>query len=274
MNISYFKAKSGAQVSGIGLETFRDILKELQETYLLSPLQISEAAGFSMAMVVRYALGLEAAGGQILVLARDCLSGAIATATLRHLINAGATGMIGIESEPPEVTEETPAITKAFIAQLEALNAIEVPIFLYSQVSKEDLEAGINGSHNVIVGLFDERTDNNAKDLWPIIDSLNEAATPIHTIGAPLELDVDTGKSLKNPLYASSTMSLGLPFNGFAQGQGKDLTGRQYICDISIPLAIRNKLETGGSDLFSEQPVVSVEVVAAPVQESDKTKTE
>lgn len=259
MTITSFKAKSGARIAGISLAAFREILKDLQETYLLSPLQISEAAGFSMAMVVRYALGLEAAGGQVVGLARDCISGAVTAATLRHLANSGANVMIGIESEPGEITPDTSAISKAYISQLEALNAIEVPIFLFHQVPKEDLETCVNNSHNIIMGLYDEREDNNAKELWPVIDILNESATPIHCIGSPLELDSDSGKSLKNPLYASSTLSLGVPFKGFESA--KDLIGRHYVCDISIPVALREKHKIGGDGLFSEQPVVSVETV-------------
>lgn len=259
MNISSFKAKSGAQISGLDLEIYRNIIQDLQETYLLSPLQLSEAAGYSMAMVVRYALGLEASGGQVMALTRDCLCGAIAATTLRHLINAGAKGMIGIEAEPAAITADSSATTKAYMTELEALNAIEVPIFLFSQVSKEELEAGINGSHNVILGLFNEQTDNSSEDLWPIIESLNESATPIHAIGAPLEINVDSGKGLKNPLYASSTLSLGAPFNGFSSA--KDFIGRHYVCDISIPSTLREKYNLGGEGLFSEQPVVSVESI-------------
>ena len=259
MNISSFKAKNGATVNGIALATFRDILKELQESFFLSPLQISEAAGYSMAMVVRYALGLDASGGQVMAMTRDCLSGAIAAACLRQLVNGGASGMIGIEAEPDSATTEGNPLSMAYLKQLEALNALEVPIFMYSQVSKEELEAGINNSHNVILGLYDERGDNNVKDLWPLIDSLNESATPIHSIGAPLEVDVTTGKGLKNPLYASSTLSLGAPYTGFAAAT--DFIGRHYVCDISIPKTLRDKYEIGADNLFSEQPVVSVETI-------------
>lgn len=259
MNTSSFKAKSGAIVNGLGLETFREILSELQDTYCLSPLQISEAAGFSMAMVVRYALGLEATGGQIMALTKDCLCGAVAAATVRHLVNAGASAMIGIEVEPADIGPDTNPISLAYMKQLEALNALEVPIFLFSQVAKEELESGIRNSHNVIIGLYDEQTDNSCKDLNTVIDSLNEAATPIHAVGAPLEVDVDSGKGLSNPLYASSTISLGAPFAGFIAA--KDFIGRHYVCDISIPLLLREKHQLAAQDLFSEQPVVSVEPV-------------
>lgn len=251
MNPSLFQAKSGASVGGVSLEQYRAILEELQSTYLLSPLQISEAAGFSMAMVVRYALGLDAAGGQVMVLVRDCLSGTVAAAALRHLVNSGASGMIGLEMEPPETA------SPAYVAQLEALNALGVPIFLFPQVQRPELEGGIADSHNVIVGLYDERDNNSVEALWPVLDVLNESATPIHSIGSPLDLDVDSGKPFKNPLYASSTLSLGLPFTGHAIA--KDLVGRHYVCDISIPRALREKHEIYSDYMFSEQPVLQIE---------------
>jgi NAD(P)H-hydrate repair Nnr-like enzyme with NAD(P)H-hydrate epimerase domain len=254
-----FKASNGSCINSVSSSDFKQILLELKKDYFISETKTAEAAAFSMAMVVRYALGLDAKGGEVLGITRKSLSGVIAAATLRHLANGGAKVMIGIECEPDPEEAKNDALTAAYLTELEALNALEVPIFLYSQVSKEELEAGINSSHNVILGLFDQNSDNSCDELSSIIDILNESATPIHCVGAPLGCDLDTGKYFKNPLYASSTLSLGCPFNGYAKAH--EIFGRHYICDISLPKQIREKYELDGEGLFSEQPVVPVQLI-------------
>ncbi len=254
-----FKTSHGSSINSVSSAQFMQILDSLKNRFFISETKTAEAAAFSMAMVVRYALGLDAKGGEVLGLTRCCLSGVIAAATLRHLANGGASVMIGIEKEPdPEEAKSDPLLA-AYLTELEALNALEVPIFLHTQVSQEELQAGISNSHNVIVGLFDHKSDNAPKELDTVIDTLNESATPIHSIGAPLGFNLDSGKYLANPLYASSTLSLGVPFNGYAKA--KDLYGRHYVCDISLPKQITEEFEIGADGLFSEQPVVKVELV-------------
>lgn len=256
-----FKAGNGSVINSVNSNQFTTIIQSLKDRFFISESKTAEAAAFSMAMVVRYALGLDAKGGEVLGLTRCCLSGVVAAASLRHLANGGASVMIGIDKEPdPEQAKKDPLIA-AYLTELEALNALEVPIFVYSQVSNEELQNGINNSHNVIVGLFDHTQSNDPEELSHIVDSLNESATPIHCIGAPLGFDTNSGAYLKNPLYASSTLSLGVPFAGFEKA--KDLYGRHYVCDISLPKQIREEFKIDAEGLFSEQPVVKIEPVAS-----------
>ena len=95
---------------------------------------------------------------------------------------------------------------------------------------------------------------------------LNECQTPVHSVDAPLGINVDSGAPGADPLYSSSTLSLGVPFVGLADGN--EYVGRHYVCDISATRALYT--QDSGDDLgwlFAEQPVTQIVAV-----EPSKTK--
>lgn len=229
--------------------TLMGLRRAVVDTFGVSPTQIAEAAGYSMAMVVRYALGLSAREGRVCVIARDGLQGLVALATLRHLVNGGAAGaaLISASGQPRSAELE---------AQLRPLRAMGVPI--------EDLEPLYEGGfldkiladcHNVLWGASDPAA-NALPNFAGIIGVLNEGRTPVHAVELPAGIDPDTGASLGTALFASSTLSLGAPLLGL--DAGRDRVGRHYVCDSSISKELFDGAGVPWAPIFAEQPVVQI----------------
>jgi NAD(P)H-hydrate repair Nnr-like enzyme with NAD(P)H-hydrate epimerase domain len=227
------------------------ILKEIQERLGISQAQITEAASYSMAMVVRFALGLSAQDGQVCVLAADSIAGCIGLATLRHLVNAGSRGHVIVvgKSTGQDLNRE-----------LKTLKEIGVPVSSWTSSDQSaDMAMLFASCHNVIYGLYcDPGSTNISSELVATINELvNEMSTPIHCIELPLGLHPDTGVSNSSALFASSTLSLGVPLAGLHAGN--ELAGRHYVCDISMTQEMYKKLgQPEGPAIFSEQPVLQI----------------
>jgi hypothetical protein len=83
---------------------------------------------------------------------------------------------------------------------------------------------------------------------------MNESAVPAHAIGTPVGISPDKRFIENEALYASSTLSLGLPLE--ALNHNTDLIGRHYLCDMSWGLQQYRQVGFDGTPLFAEQPVV------------------
>jgi NAD(P)H-hydrate repair Nnr-like enzyme with NAD(P)H-hydrate epimerase domain len=241
-----FLSKSNFLFSPTSHEATHRIRAALINKYYLNNLQIAEAASYSMAMVVRYALGLTAQDGQVLVFVNDSLPGLISLATARHLSVAGSSCTVITYNNRDNKSAE-------FSSLVNITKALQIPI--HDSVNVDSIEVMLNNSHNVILGLFDiERPVNSDYD--KLIEILNEARTPIHCIDMPLGVDVETGQGLSNPLFASSTLSLGTVYSGLFNGA--TYAGRHYICDISICKELYLSEGLDLCPLFYEQPVTQI----------------
>jgi hypothetical protein len=130
----------------------------------------------------------------------------------------------------------------------------------------KDIENGdffeklVGSCHNILYGAFDLERDGGGTIHGPrltrIVNTLNEASTPVHAIEAPPGLNVDTGVPSSVQLFASSTLSLGIPLTGLHAGS--ELVGRHYVCDISLPLSMWRSFGVELAPLFAEQPVVQL----------------
>ena len=241
-----FLTKAGLKFPGFKEATITEMKAALREELFISEIQTCEAASYSLAMVVRFALGLSAEGGAVVAVVDDCLAGHVVLGTVRHLRNAGAVCDIICLNDPKQSS-------KTFSQLLKPLEVMKVEIKqLGSGYSIQDMSARASDSHNVLYGLY----GSSNPEVGNIADALNELSTPIHAIGCPTGINPDTGETIKSPLFASSTLSLGAPLQGL--NKGRDYAGRHYLCDISIP---REVYLRGGFDLaplFAEQPVFQI----------------
>lgn len=244
-----YVSKSGVPVSGISQATFERLVGSLTREYGLTTTQIVESASYSMAMVVRAALGLSAAGGRICALATDSLSGWISIATMRHLANGGADPLIVLVAPQQQSSPELEQ-------QLKPLGKMGVPIFDWAPSGNEkDFAALIESCHNIILGVTAIGTSTPAFQ-EPLVEILSELPTPLHCIQSPLGVNPDTGAVHKASIFASSTMSLGIPLAGLHPA--REYVGRHYVCDISFA---RQQYIEEGQDLtllFADQPVVQL----------------
>lgn len=222
------------------------------ESLLLAESRRVEGASFSFAMVVRYALGLTAEGGTIGALVRDCRAGHIVIATMRHLLNAGAAGaQIVVISEPGiEQSDE-------MAEQLMVVGKLGANIFDYEPSgTNEDFESLLKGCHNLLVGTYCAEKRSSDAAILPLIEILNEFPTPGHCVEMPFGVDPDTGIAGPGAMYASSTLSLGLPLAGCEAGH--DHLGRHYVADFGLTLEQYREVGYEGSALFADQPVVQL----------------
>lgn len=245
----HYLSKAGVPVSGIHPLAFEKLLGELQREYGVSLTQIVESASFSMAMVVRAALGLSAAGGRMCALATDSLSGWIALATLRHLANGGADPLVVLVTPPAEVSSELDR-------QLKPLGKMGVPIFDWAPSGDEkELARLLESCHNCILGVG-TAVSGELTFQKTLVDLLADLPTPVHCIQTPLGIDPTSGAARGTALFASSTLSLGIPLQGLYAA--REHVGRHYVCDISFA---RQQCIAEGQDLtllFADQPVVQL----------------
>lgn len=240
------------------VQQYRDLQSWQRDQLALSESRISEAASFSFAMVVRYALGLTAAGGTIGALVRDSRAGHVVVATIRHLLNAGAAGaQIVVINEPPGAKGESRAQSPEMAEQLLMAGKLGANVFDYEPSgSNEDFEQLLKGCHNLLVGTFSAETLASDATILPLIEILNEFPTPGHCVEMPFGVNPDTGIAGPGAMFASSTLSLGIPFSGCLVGS--DHLGRHYVADCGFALEQYRELGYTGPSLFADQPVVQL----------------
>jgi NAD(P)H-hydrate repair Nnr-like enzyme with NAD(P)H-hydrate epimerase domain len=243
----HFKTKQGLQITGLSAPQYAEMWQSLLDHYGLHPTQLVEASSYSMAMVVRYALGLTADEGKVITLAANRPAGWVALATMRHLVTAGADGIVVLDTSDPSEGE--------LARQLFTLERLGIPVVALDDLLADDPNRFFESCHNVICGWYNRESQPTAS-VSRLVDMLNEASTPVHTIEAPLGMDPTTGAMGSVPLYASSTLSLGAPFSGLHAAN--DLVGRHYLCDISCPRELYEKYGLDITKAFAEQPVVQI----------------
>jgi NAD(P)H-hydrate repair Nnr-like enzyme with NAD(P)H-hydrate epimerase domain len=246
-----FQTKQGVQFNGASSAQVNALISDLNASFGISPAQTIEAASYSMAMVVRFALGLSAAGGQVCAVARDSMAGCVALATVRHLVNAGAKAQALVLLDDPN------SASLEIQRQVTTLRHLGVQIPNLDSANEIDAFTQFLGeAHNVLFGTFGG-TQSGDEFVQGLTELLNEERTPVHCIEAPAGIDPDTGKAGPVPLYASSTLSLGIPYSGLYEG--RDFVGRHYLCDISASAGLYEKHAcTPLNGLFSDQPVIQI----------------
>jgi hypothetical protein len=214
----------------------------------LSALQIIEGCGYSCAMVVRFALGHTADKGSITVFASDSFYGCIALAAARHLLNSGALVKVVIPHPSSEFSNDFTKLLIPFDIRGGAL-------FGWSNPAWGELSELVDNSHNVLCGFAD------AGKIDPLYHTnfalnMNESRVPVHCIGAPIGASNQLAPNVQEQLFASSTLSLGLPLTVLEKNH--DLVGRHYLCDIGWALSDYHQREVQGPSLFAEQPVIQL----------------
>jgi hypothetical protein len=208
-----------------------------------------EACGFSSAMVVRFALGLSSVGGAVTVFASDSFFGWVTLACARHLLNGGAS--VHIIIIPNQAAASVPL--QCLLPAAERLGGC---VHEWSEPHNYlEIVEIVERSHNVLCGVSDGG-DSILPWSTHISDFMNESAVPVHVVGTPLGLTPRRGPNGQEPLYASSTLSLGLPLN--VLHHDPDLLGRHYLSDMSWGLQQYAELGFKGEPLFAEQPVVKL----------------
>jgi len=245
-NSFLFYDKTGIHFHGVSEQQLLDARRMLITELGLSNTQITEAASYSLAMVVRFALGLSATGGKVCVVVNDSLAGHVALACARHLRNAGSETIILPFCAVSNASDD-------FRQQFQVLQRMGAKVVAPETISL--IQSYFEQSHNLIFALYGGNSSVPFA-LDDFVELLNESKTPIHCIESPYGVNVDTGAIEDEALYASSTLSLGAPFKGLHSAN--DYVGRHYLCDISLTKSLYETMGDDLSRLFSDQPVVQI----------------
>ncbi len=244
-----FQTKAGIQIPGIPSADLLALRTELLQEYGITTTQLVEACSYSMAMVVRFALGLSAFGGRVACIFDDTLTGLISVATVRHLINAGS------EAELVFIGDIEKASTDLEL-QLKPLEKMEQSLTLWnSPDDNHHITTILQSCHNSLCGYYKLGQTPTTFE-YNVNELLNDLTTPIYAIESPPGVDPDTGKRHGSALYASCTMSLGAPLMGLFNGS--DYVGRHYVCDTSITRALYGKVGMDLCEVFADQPVQQI----------------
>ena len=246
MSENTFRTETSQSFRGVSFAELTAWRTEATNGLGLNATQTTEAASISLAMVLRTALALTANDAEVCVIADDSPRGWVAIASMRQLVGAGARGVVLLVPPAGELSAE-------ISRQLDTIDKLEIPI---AHWTTEEIGAAtqlFSACHAAIVGVTLEANSAKARE---IAEFLNDQSTPVHAVELPIGVDPDTGKGESFALYASSTLSLGLPLQGLAPGSA--FVGRHYLCDISLPRKAYDEIGVAAPPLFCEQPVIRI----------------
>lgn len=235
-----FQTELGTQLPSITSDEFNLLINSLSTEYGIGLTKTTEATAYSMAMVIRYALGSFAADGNVSALIGSKFTGAIAAATLRHLHNGGANCQASLLVDEEDLSIET-------VSEVDTLIKLGIPVVRQSPDP--------SAIHTVICGTYSEKQDHSEIPNQ-LCQKLNESQITTHAIIAPPGIDITNGNRSKESIFAAATLSLGLPLT--ATKVSADYVGRHYLNDISMPQTLYKGFGLADSALFSEQPVIRI----------------
>jgi YjeF-related protein N-terminus len=216
---------------------------------LAPALQIAENAAFAWAMVVRNALGLNCSGGQVTALVRENLFGLVTLATARQLLNSGCRLTVVVDCSATGPLRDTFQGYLTAVARRGAIVETHPGFQSWIEGSLRRLDS------HMILFAPDSPSELPVEGRYSrLCESLNDAQTPVHTIGWPAGIDPDTGRITGEALYASSTLSIGAPLRGLADTS--DYVGRHYLADAQWDRGLYASLGYDGEPLFREQPII------------------
>lgn len=250
-----FTTKKSQDLISLSVQEKQQAFKVLGGAYGISDTQIAEMSGTGLAMVSRFALGNTASAGEVLGIISDSLAGLCALSGLRHLRAAGSRVHI------LALGKMESSAAKALLTPLEAL-AVAVE-YLDPEVLSEnefhDYFAELCQAHHCCIqGIFSWPNPDWAKTF---VQLMNDQSIPTHCLEYPLGLDPDTGQSLGEAQFASSTLALGFPYTGSAKAA--EHLGRTYVTDVHLTRELIGQVlsqdeESFPESVFTEQPVVQI----------------
>lgn len=246
----YFYSVSGLKVAGVNPQQFEALIDELQTLFYISLRQVVEAGAYSFSMVARHALGQTAEQSVMGVVADCSLPGLIALNAARYLFHAGAAVTVVILNSP-NLTDNA-EVREEFARSVKSLNAIGIATWQADTGDDSNLVTCLRAicerSQTILMGCHQLSAVSYLKPL----SFLNETICSVHVVQMPLGTDPSTGKGLEGAIFASSTLSLGVPLRCLSYARQR--VGRHYICDISLPTSLVD-IEGNRKHLFHDQPV-------------------
>ncbi len=226
---------------GFSVRQVIDIREQLMGRFGLSMLQMAEGGGFSIGMVLRYSLGLSSLEAQIAFLVESGFGAMVALAAARQLLNAGASIRI---------------LCNRKVCESSVSHAVETIVAMGGECFERDALPEVLGKSHAIVLAGVDVASGRCFLREEEIEVLNESSVPIHCVDMPIGIDLGTGAISGSPVYSASTIAVGTPLE--ALHVAREVAGRLYVCDISIPRELYKINNTNLGQIFTEQPVQQI----------------
>jgi NAD(P)H-hydrate epimerase len=207
-----------------------DLLRLLREQAGVSPEQIIERAGHSLALLAQRLLADDLVDRPVVVLAGRGSNGAGGLAAARHLIEHGAWVQIVLTHPPGEYQT-------AAGQQLAALATLGAPL-AWAEEGWELPPADLVIDALIGCGLHGA-PHGKAREL---IHLANSSVAPLLSLVAPSGLDVNSGALATPHIAAAATLALALPTVGLVRQPGRSACGALYLADLGIPLHLYAQL--------------------------------
>ncbi len=224
----------------------REVERLMIEVYQISPLQMMENAGRSLALLAKHLLDHDIMDRPLVVLAGRGNNGGGGLAAARHLLNWGAWVQI-VLTHPVHEFQGAPA------QQLATLQVMGAPL-AWAEEGWELPPADL--IIDALIGCGSRAAPHGkTRDL---IQLANSSRAPILSLDAPSGLDTTSGQLFIPHIQATATLALALPKVGLLAGA--TACGDLYLADISVPPQLYAEMGLDVPPIFAQETLLPLTI--------------
>lgn len=213
------------------------------EEFGVDELLLMENAGVAVAKVARAMLGGTVGGRRVLCLVGKGNNGGDGLVAARHLQNWGAAVALVLGGRASELRE---------------IPAKQLGILQKMGIGSSGPEGSVLGAELLIDALLGYNLKGNPKEpLAGMIRRANLSEIPILAVDIPSGLDATTGEPGDPCVVADTTVTFGLPKEGFLNPKARRYTGDLYVADLSFPSLVYERYSMKRR-LFEKDALVKV----------------
>lgn len=235
------------EIPVITTDQMREVDRLMIDVYGIKLIQMMENAGRSLAVVARQTfLDSDPIGKSIIVLVGTGGNGGGGLVAARHLHNWGASVQV-------YTTKPITDISGIPGHQLTILKHMDVPVYCAGEITR------LPKSDLILDALIGYSLKGNpigrSADL---IQMANMNSIPILSLDVPSGVDATSGEAYNPHIRASATLTLALPKTGLMKETVKDIVGKLYLADISVPPQLYARLGLEIGSIFGDQEIIQI----------------
>jgi NAD(P)H-hydrate epimerase len=238
------------KISCVSVEEMKEIDRLMVEDYSIQLMQMMENAGAALSFLCARHLK-HSVDKKVVILAGSGNNGGGGFVSARRLANFGADVTV---IKPFSSLKTIPA------QQMKGLEKIPVRIFTYSDPSQKQIVVKLLQSADLIVdALIGYGLSGDPRGLiFDLVQLISHVKTDVIALDVPSGLNADNGLPGQPSIKATSTLTLGLPKQGFLSDQAASHLGKLYLADISIPHELYNQIGLKVPYLFDGDPYIRI----------------
>ena len=211
----------------------REIDRRALEEFRIPEGVLMEHAGAAAARAARRLYNPGKRGAEAVVLAGGGANGGDGFVAARHLANWGIPVCVVLLADAEK-------IRGAAQVNWEILRRLRLPLWEAASVAswRRWVRRGIRPGVAVDAMLGTGTSGAVREPVASAIRWVNRQRCPVIAVDIPSGLSADTGRPCGAAVKASVTVTFGLPKIGLSRGQGRRLSGRVQVADISLPKAL------------------------------------